>query len=1178
MVGPPWFDRLHVDGFLEQPDHHDGIMLLIQTILTCGALAWLLHRAWQTFTKPLPELVHLLGLDVPAAPAVSLTGIDADSITLHWTRPAEQSPAVKYFIQVNGVNVGELSYLDTAITVSGLKANNFYSVRVIATNTNGFHAGSRVIRLKTLAGPPPLNQSVRPRIAVGDHAQIDGRMEAATPTSVQLSSTTPTTVTAQEVPVAATKRLPNTRKVSPPAPPVEAPGADGPSSDESSEGEQSVRYLTDALDTLRREADEIQNQISREDEEFTATKATVSRERDQLKHALKEREEMSAELRKEVANRDRQNRSVQSRRTAEEKILQQKLDERMKLEQDMRKWDQQMADMARDLTEWAERKGGVVQATEQRLNELQQQMGASQKQVRALEEQIKTRGVQIKALEEERRHQQGEDNKGDSRLAGKGEDDEEGRWEHRLRELQSNYAKAMHSLQQAQGNHRQAQERLSWWTKRGIYHSTDFARHVPIDPDIAGSKKVKARRSRPRRSRTNTVSSGNGFNAGDPRVPGYGDPTPGLPSATPGTPFFNMGNGMAVPATPEDSTAIAQADVERLTGNAEISPTANALLPANLLGDEDGPTPEAAASSGMHVVPAFGGAFPSLGPSTFDPFQHEHHSPASSGSRSASVFSSPRESLNNVSMFPSAPDSLMEPDRRSIHSTSASLGAVGTGPDGTTSSSRRFASLFSLNLSRQRGKTLDVDPPMLGTLKANETQSFPAALDHPSEELDPIGTKRRRGIHSTSWVSPMTNFNFLGRHPTSAGSTSAGQAPATMRATAGRRKPFNMFSSKYDPLDPSRLLGEPTTPPRPSSLSLSEHAFPRPSTDTPPFGWPAVDAFGHRSSPLGADWAIRSDEPWSRGPSRRSSIKHGSTPSLPLGTTPFQPDDFHDVLAQRLLPAPIGTRAETTLGSGAPKLNPAAPTFKTIFTRSDAKRAERAERAERAAERAAEREKEKDLEWLRDDSATDEGQARMSHDDHSVKTEDSQADSHNSFDQLPFGTPLESNTPNAKDRDKQSIFQKLTRKGSSSKFNIPWKDKGSRFSSSSKRSTDLEHDEGGGFENGHPFGKSVDSVNLTASPHLAGVGASTSTNTTPTNHTGTMNTTAHGNTLSRSSISWSSLMRKPKKGGAASIGSAGGSHHGGGGEKSSVSEASERTNSEGGDYDDGRSSVGGSCD
>lgn len=49
------------------------------------------------------DLIKLLGLDVPAAPAVSLVAIKADGAVLHWDLSEPRSAVQAYQIKVNGV-------------------------------------------------------------------------------------------------------------------------------------------------------------------------------------------------------------------------------------------------------------------------------------------------------------------------------------------------------------------------------------------------------------------------------------------------------------------------------------------------------------------------------------------------------------------------------------------------------------------------------------------------------------------------------------------------------------------------------------------------------------------------------------------------------------------------------------------------------------------------------------------------------------------------------------------------------------------------------------------------------------------------------------------------------------------------------------------------------------------
>jgi hypothetical protein len=62
------------------------------------------RRAWQTLWKPVPELINILGVDVPEPPDVSLAEIRADAATVNWTRPPANRSVQKFLIQVNGVD------------------------------------------------------------------------------------------------------------------------------------------------------------------------------------------------------------------------------------------------------------------------------------------------------------------------------------------------------------------------------------------------------------------------------------------------------------------------------------------------------------------------------------------------------------------------------------------------------------------------------------------------------------------------------------------------------------------------------------------------------------------------------------------------------------------------------------------------------------------------------------------------------------------------------------------------------------------------------------------------------------------------------------------------------------------------------------------------------------------
>jgi hypothetical protein len=55
-------------------------------------------------SQPLDKLVQVLGLEVPVAPLVSLAGIKADGVLLHWKPPDQRASVLKYVIRINGID------------------------------------------------------------------------------------------------------------------------------------------------------------------------------------------------------------------------------------------------------------------------------------------------------------------------------------------------------------------------------------------------------------------------------------------------------------------------------------------------------------------------------------------------------------------------------------------------------------------------------------------------------------------------------------------------------------------------------------------------------------------------------------------------------------------------------------------------------------------------------------------------------------------------------------------------------------------------------------------------------------------------------------------------------------------------------------------------------------------
>jgi len=330
-------------------------------------------------------------------------------------------------------------------------------------------------------------------------------------------------------------------------------------------------------------------------------------------------------------------------------------------------------------------------------------------------------------------------------------------------------------------------------------------------------------------------------------------------------PLFNIANGAG---------PLSSSDFERFTGGAPTSPTAESLLPSSLFNNNDD-------------IPAtpFDEQY---GNELFGPMAT---SPASSTSMSTSHLSSPRTSFPQFPYYQDEPEKM---DRsNSISSINNSLRGInmnGTN-DEMISGTKRFANIFSFN--RPRGKTtLSHDLPPLGSLKGNQSQSYPR---NDGPELDPIGTRRRSGSQGSTWMRS-ANLHFPG----------LGNSAMKHTSTLSLTKPG--LHDENDPMDAPGFYDEPTSP-RPASIASFDKALPKPSSDFRPFGWPT--GRGMHASPLAANWA--------EIPNVNNASSLVSLPPSPHTSPPHIP-------TSRLAKVFSSSSRPVT-----PKLNPAAPDFEARF-------------------------------------------------------------------------------------------------------------------------------------------------------------------------------------------------------------------------------------------------------
>ncbi|KAF8469124.1 hypothetical protein BDZ91DRAFT_847915 [Kalaharituber pfeilii] len=924
--------------------------MVFAVVATILSLAWMCYRASVLLKIPIPTLVKLLGLDLPAPPRVSLHAIASDSVTLHWSLPEKPNSVAKHIIHINGINVGESERRgETSVTVTGLNPDHLYNVRVIAANQHNFQAPGQLIRLRTRRkSHDGADVGSKPK---SDHADDSPSIQPHAP-ALESHGNQPQQQqqhhSHHQNPHG--KRSARDRK----QPSSTAEQQTGPSL--AGDEIHTVESLTAELESLRAEIDELEAQMAHAEEEHKNAEGVLMGELELLRERKRNEDAGRHQLRTETRSLEEAKRVAEAQKSKTEKALRAKEEEIRRMQQESRKWEEERL-AARErmeiLSKEAEESKEHAQSTEKELNV---EIVEAQAKIAELEEEIRSVIAVIKALEAEKEQAKAES----ANSATLAEDEKlEREWQERQKNLEMRYVSVVNAFNMAQEDLNRSREALTYWKTR---------RDSAPAADSPSVKKPKQRRNRNRKSRTHTLSNPEqAFSIQDNRfssdVMGFYNQVlqpsslnPTYAASTTSLPYFNLQSSNSVDDSLND---------DRLNGSTLMSPTADSLLPSDLFASVADPPSPTSRPRDEHRN------------SLIESLRFLPQSPMSSGSRSTSHLSSPRSSFHQMPFLPAGSDGLSNDAERGAASSIPPMSVNGLRgrqpPAEPISGTRRFVNLFSFN--KQRGKNLPLEPPLLGSLKPAESRSFPH--NNPNlPSLDPIGTRRRSGSYG-SW-NIASNLNFLNAKKGLNEETSS-QFKDQAHDASEREKLFDQ--------------SEPVSP-RPLSMTSFDGVLPRPSSGvSAAFGWPAEPSppQSNRLSMLSANWSDFTGR-------KLAASTNASTHS-------FQ-SSLHSAIGP---PGLSGNPNATIKPRQEPRLNPAAPTFESSLIKPSQAPA------------------------YRTDSV-------------SIHTDTSQTDISLSTADSTSGSVLEI-VPT-----KESLFSRLSlsRKGSTSKFNISWKKDGGLFSRGKK--------------------------------------------------------------------------------------------------------------------------------
>ncbi len=908
-------------------------------------------------------------------------------------------------------SVGDSANQETAITVTGLKPNHFYNIRVIAVGYNNFQAGSRVIRLRTFArdGRPQLGDGRLPSnfildeqqiAAPHDHPDEDGtsRGPAAGVETASIPDSSSLSPRDMNMNPTVGRRNTLTRKHSPSIASMEQSVKDA--IDEHSA--QSLQELGEKFESIRKEIEEIQLQIAKDEKEHKELIEELAEEKKLKRRVQKEKDDMTEKLKREMGSTERAMRSAQQRKTQKEKLLRDKEAERKKLHLDMAKWEKEISFMRHRQGRFEEEKEQCQEQGEARSEDLRQEIAQAQACLAQEEAELKEKGRELKEAEDQRK-----------RLPG-GEESEEWRekdaeirrnWDIRVKDLQRRMYAANRQLRMANDYERVLQTQIAAAHQSGLPFMYNQANSSGIDFDLTTQNQLKRRSRNSNSLSTVGISSpvqsfavvDRPYGAASNFAPSRSTTMP--PAFAPG-PFMDTN----VPF----STALDEEGIKALTGGAPLSPTATSLLPAGMLDDlldDDPPSP----GSFLPRHDTFGS---SIG------HEFDAQSPTSS-IRSPSLMSSPQSSTQHL---PFSQYTGENSERRSLRGFRGDFGPSSSPIPPVAQASNRNRFLPWLH----RGPKETAEAPALGTLKPSESQSLPRQ----TEDGEPAPNKRRISF-SAGW----NMFNRVSAPPRPDAMETTAPSP---RGLASRRLGLatntgSLGSNIYSERDPNS--------PRPVSIASSE--IPRPSTDS-------GSIWGRGLQPQSRLWPT-DDGPWigSRNPSRRPSV-HGSPSQLKTTLADADDEILHESELLHASPSQVGIIGTKPAKSLSQRLNPAAPTFMGGLFRV---RVEKERESDRETKDPKDKPKSKGKE-----RETKEKKPRQSFtsvsDIGTTSYDESPSDARKSRDRLSVDSPsitesreslnLEhpsSHSPSDQAgsigiKEQESGLRKLLRKGSSSKFSF----------------------------------------------------------------------------------------------------------------------------------------------
>src|SRR6266496_3805559 len=242
--------------------------------------------------------------------------------------------------------VGETRRTETTVSVLNLVPGSLYDIRVFAVSTPGFQTPSAALHVRTAhcakSGPQPDGSDGYPTI----------RAYPAKPSTTVSAPTAPTMAREPSGGHPMGRRGTMGKRPSTANPVSESqPAAPCDDAQRSTDEEVAgtLAQLSDRFQKVQQDNEVVESQILDEEEEFETALRELECHRDYLKQKVKERDEQSTELRKQVHKLESESRAKQNERAKKERQLQQKENQNKRRRDEIATWEEQISTMKEEM-------------------------------------------------------------------------------------------------------------------------------------------------------------------------------------------------------------------------------------------------------------------------------------------------------------------------------------------------------------------------------------------------------------------------------------------------------------------------------------------------------------------------------------------------------------------------------------------------------------------------------------------------------------------------------------------------------------------------------------------------------------------------------------------------------------------------------------------------------------